>query len=168
MRPPPQFLTPLVTKPLPDGTSRQLVAALKFRDAQGGLHVVPTGFITDFASVPDLARIAVWLLIVIVPLSWVILWFEHWRCFIAVDCLIAFALWVAAIAHRLSGDPLIDAAAVVHDYEYRVTRSNRMYADLLLWQGMVATDRPTWKRVIIWGNVRLFGWKPWRDNGKVL
>ena len=165
--PPAYFTTPLVTEPLPDGVNRRLAAPLRFVDDQGQLHEVPAGFVTDFASIPDLARIAAYILCSLIPASWLIEWQEWWVAFAFVAALSAFALWVAAIAHRLDADDQVDAPAVIHDYHYRVLRYNRWYSDLLLWQGLTATRRPLWKKAIIVGNVRLFGWLPWRANGRI-
>ena len=45
------FTTPLVVSPMPDGRKWRLVYSFRYR-TNGRLIAVPSGFITDFASVP--------------------------------------------------------------------------------------------------------------------
>ena len=153
-----------MASPLENGTDWILKASLKFRDGQGGVHVVPAGFVTDYASVPDTSRLAAWCLILTVPAGWWLLWNEHWKWFIASALVSSFALWVAAISHRLSGDARVDAGATQHDWQYRKVRGSKMRADLLLFEALGASGVPDWKRVLIYGSVAIFGFHAWNSD----
>lgn len=57
-------------------------------------------------------------------------------------------------------------AAIVHDYLYRTHLCSRAMADYVIWQGMRASRVGFAVRLLIWGNVRLFGWIAWRDDAR--
>lgn len=51
-----RFLTPLVTEDLNDGVHFRLVKPLVYVAKNGRRYVVPTGFVTDFFSIPPVIR----------------------------------------------------------------------------------------------------------------
>ena len=59
-------------------------------------------------------------------------------------------------------------AAIVHDWLYRTQMRTRETADRVLWDGMVACGVPWWQRVIIYQNVRWFGFAAWADDSRHL
>ncbi len=56
------FLSDLDTRDRGNG-KRMLVSRLDYVDCDGKLIQVPVGFETDFASIPPLARMAAWVLL---------------------------------------------------------------------------------------------------------
>jgi len=73
------------------------------------------------------------------------------------------ALW--AIFPPMSG-PYMEAA-VLHDALYRAQPVSRKRADELFLEAMKALGVPAWKRWSIYGAVRAFGWRAWRENEKL-
>ena len=60
------------------------------------------------------------------------------------------------------------AAAVVHDYLYKVQSYTRKKADLIFYEAMQVLKVPFWKRWLMHKAVRVAGWRPWnryRDRG---
>jgi hypothetical protein len=158
----PKFLNKLAVTPL-TGNNWQLVAGLKFRDANGDIHFVPAGFVTDFASIPSLARLGAVIMLaaaalglLIGPIAWI---------FVIAGFLIA---WLDPV---LNGDEKLDAPAVLHDNGYRRARLGntswvmKFYWDWILFIAMRANGEPLWKCWLIWFNVAAFGWIAWYQDG---
>jgi Protein of unknown function (DUF1353) len=155
----PGFLTLISVTPLSDGVNWRLEHDLVYKDSDGKILTVPAGFITDFASIPPLARIAGYILTATIPLAY----------FYPVFYIpVAVAVGVALISDSLNGDDLLDAPATVHDYGYRVLRGNKIQWDGVFYRAMGATNRPMWKRLLLWGNVAAFGWTAWYNNGRLI
>lgn len=57
---------------------------------------------------------------------------------------------------------IYDNAAVLHDWLYRNHRFTRRRCDWLLLEAMAELGTPLWKRWVIYGAVRAFGWIAWR------
>ena len=152
--------------PLPDGKNWRLVSDLQFTDDVGIKHSVPKGFVTDFASIPDLSRLGLCVVLVGSLLVW-------WRgAHMSAVCLAGCVLFTVGtiiiwLSSPLNRDALLDAPATLHDYYYRTPGipRTRWYADTLLWQSMRATKRPMWKRIVVYLNVRLFGGSSFRKSG---
>ena len=153
------FITELETRDCGDGF-RILTEPLKYIDPDGEMIVVPTGFKTDFASVPPLARFAVIVLVISQIIARLLCpWFYF---------LEAFAIFVVLIAEWLENCST-DKIATVHDYIYKTRCRPRWKADWILYTGMAARNAPKSgiiKSLFFWLNVRLFGWKPWIDDAK--
>lgn len=159
-----KFLTPLEVTPLADGKNWRVVSDLKFEDANGFIHCVHAGFVTDFASIPSLARIGSGLMIAgIVTLPWI-------GC-IAIAAIMA-GLVICWIADDLNCDPLLDAPATLHDEGYRrphlgqTSWTLKFYWDWILFSAMRANGEPLWKCWLIWCNVAAFGWVAWYQDGR--
>ena len=153
------FITELETRDLCNG-QRILTSPLKYIDPDGRLITVPVGFQTDFASIPPLARFAA---IVLVLAQLLALGYSPW--FYALE---AFAIFVILIAEWLENEST-DKIATVHDYIYKTHCRSRSKADWILYNGMEARNAPRSgiiKSLFFWVNVRLFGWKPWRDDAE--
>lgn len=50
-------------------------------------------------------------------------------------------------------------ATIIHDYLYTTKMFERKICDEILYEAMTALDVSTWKKKIIYGAVRLFGWR---------
>jgi len=57
--------------------------------------------------------------------------------------------------------------AIVHDYMYRHGLYNRKIADFVFLHAMMDIGVPTWKQVVMFEAVRLFGWKSYRKLEKL-
>lgn len=53
-------------------------------------------------------------------------------------------------------------AAALHDYLYASGEVPRNYADRLFLVAMRDIGVTGWKRLLLWGGVRIGGWVPWR------
>lgn len=142
----------------------KLADVLKFRDSRGDVHVVPAGFVTDFASIPSLARIgAVVMLLAVILLPWLGL---------LAACLFMTGFLIAWLDPLLNGDDKLDGPASVHDNGYKRRRLGntswvlKFYWDWVLFDAMRAVKEPLWKCVLIWFNVSVFGWVAWFQDGR--
>ena len=69
---------------------------------------------------------------------------------------IPFAYWLAGnTAH---------GPAIVHDWLYRTHQVSRRQADAVFYEAMGAWGMMGWRRGLMWGAVRAFGWSPWRRS----
>lgn len=59
-----------------------------------------------------------------------------------------------------------DAPAVLHDWLYATGTTNRETADYIFLEAMESIKVPAWKRALIFGAVRKFGWKAWNEHRK--
>lgn len=159
-----KFLTPLEATPLPDGKNWRVAGDLKFQDANGFIHVVHAGFVTDFASIPSLARIGAAVMLFNGAL-------------LAMGLNSGLAPFLAGfvicwIADSLNCDPLLDAPATLHDDGYRRQRLGqtswtlKFYWDWILFSAMRANGEPLWKCWLIYLNVAVFGWFAWWADGR--
>ena len=158
-----RFLNRLHDESLPAGRAR-LVTPLHYVTPSGEHIEIPKGFETDYASVPSLARAAVFVLLLMRALHWAMM--TLWKLDILLTIVDALAMAVIFVAEWLENRDS-DMAAVVHDWMYRTRRYPRWKADWILFCAMAATgapENPMWKRWLFWFNVRLFGWKPWNDD----
>jgi hypothetical protein len=163
-----KFLTPLEATPLPDGKNWRVRSDLRFQDANGFIHVVHAGFVTDFASIPSLARIGASLMLL--GGAWFPLFAFRFLLLGLVLAGIGFVIcWVA---DSLNCDPLLGAPATLHDDGYRRQRLGqtswtlKFYWDWILFSAMRANGEPLWKCWLIYLNVAVFGWLAWWQDGK--
>jgi hypothetical protein len=77
-----------------------------------------------------------------------------------------FALWLVD-----DDDPDLLFAALPHDKLYDCggdlgdgRKLSRRECDEVLWEAMEACGAPRWKRGVVYGSVRLFGWWAWRRS----
>jgi hypothetical protein len=159
-----RFLTKLLVTPWSDGNQWVVCDELKFLDMNGNVHVVHSGFVTDFASIPSLARLgATVMLLATALLPW-----AGWSAL----ALLALGFVIAWLDPVLNGDELLDAPAVLHDEGYRRKRLGntswllKFYWDWILFQAMRANGCPLWKCWLIWFNVAAFGWFAWFIDGR--
>lgn len=153
------FLTPLRCQQVPNSNRWIVTDELMYRDPYGNLIVVPKGFVTDFASVPPLARFASFIALFFQYLSRFLWWMVIFE---------GLALIVIALAETIENSGT-DEIAVIHDYLYATRLFPRWKADWILNKGMIArgaTYNPLWKRFLFWFNVRLAGWVPWANDAK--
>lgn len=164
-----RFTTKLECTPLPDGKNWRIDSDLKFLDQRGDLHKVPAGFVTDFASIPDLDRLGLWIAVV-----GLIFCAGHGFVLNELDLigipLLLTGLFIVWICPTLNRDDQLDAPATLHDEGYRRPRYGRsawlmkFYWDWLLFQAMRANREPLWKCWLIWFNVAAFGWIAWYQD----
>ena len=142
----------------------KLSDVLKFRDSHGDVHVVPAGFVTDFASIPSLARIGA-----------VIMLLGLLLCFLSLilgGSIFALGFAIAWLDPLLNGDDNLDGPATVHDDGYNRCRLGnsawvmKFYWDWVLFDAMRAVGEPLWKCGLIWFNVSAFGWLAWYSDGR--
>ena len=93
-----RFEQDLNATPLEDGVNWRLNSDLVYIDPEGARHVVPSGFITDFASVPELARLASYVLLLAIPAAILSAWFHIVWLLIAAGVLCLFSVWVAWVS----------------------------------------------------------------------
>jgi hypothetical protein len=55
-------------------------------------------------------------------------------------------------------------AAVVHDFLYQTNGVSRSEADAVLGEAMLVLGVPAWRRWIVLGNLRVFGWRAWNKH----
>lgn len=163
----PRFLDTLQCSPLDDGINWVLTAPITMQDELGDPSTnvtAPMGFITDFASIPPLAYIAGLVMIVLLPADLWAAWSHSLYWLGLLFCPNALAMFVILVADALGRDDRTDAGATIHDWCYRTRCCTRSHADTRLWNGMALYGVPWWKRVLIWGNVRIFGFIAWRND----
>jgi len=56
--------------------------------------------------------------------------------------------------------------AIMHDWLYWTQIVDRKQADAIFHVAMVEMQTPGWKRYVIYGALRLFGWTAWRNNAR--
>ena len=110
--------------PLPNGVEWKLHEPLRYEAKNGTVIFVPAGFVTDFASVPQI-------------------------------------FW-----NILPPTGTYDRAAILHDFCYRNHLFPRARCDALLNEAMMWLEVPTWKRCLIYWNVKLFGWIAYGNEPK--
>lgn len=166
-----RFLTPIQATPLADGKNWRMGGDLIYEDPEGMQHVTPKGFVTDWASIPELSRLAAYVLLVAVPLLAAACWIHLVWLAVLAGLVCVFSLWVAWVAPLLNNDDQLDAPAGGHDKDYQTLGFNKFVADLRLFLAMGApgperTPSKLWKRWLVYFNVSAFGWKAYWDDQK--
>ena len=173
-----KFLTHLVVSPLDDGINWRLGKPLMFLDRRGDLHIVPTGFKTDFASVPPLAFIGGLVLCFSVTVLCIGCWFHILQLVLWMSLLTAFAVWVVIVSDKFncddSGSSRLDAPATVHDNGYRRLHLGsllsqiqmKQYWDMILYEAMVANKVDPFTARTVWFMLLLFGWFAYFSDGR--
>lgn len=166
----PQFLNELEVTPLSDGEHWRLEHGLNYLDARGELHCVPAGFVTDFASIPSLAKLGLTglilglLVMVCGALDQTYGWFNFGFGMFALGCLV---IW---LSDDFEDDDRLDAPATLHDNGYRRPRLGakpwrmKFYWDWILFQAMRVNGIELWKCCIVWLAVAGFGWWAWHSD----
>lgn len=164
------FITSLTCSPLDDGIHWRLTKPLKFVDSHGELHVVPTSFVSDFASVPPLSFIAGLVLCFTVPLLVGSAWMHWLTPLLWSGVLTAAAVWVAIVADKFncddSGASKLDAPSVIHDNGYHREHLGhwlsqirmKQYWDGIMYQAMRANGVDAFTSNTVWFMLLLFGW----------
>ena len=154
-----KFEGTLEVQELPDGVHHRLAKPFGlFLDGRIGQYpataiTVPLGFVTDYASIPPLARIAGMVL--------AIFWLSA-ECGVRSAEYGIFAAWIVVmLSDSLLHTGRYQTAAVIHDFIYKTHCFPRGQADWILYRAMALSGTPRWKRMIIYLNVRLFGWMAW-------
>ncbi len=154
-----QFLELGAFRPIPNSRNFEVTERIVYVDPDGNVIVMEVGDVTDFASVPPLARFAVLVALVAQFLSrW------HWEWYI----LEAFAAWVCYIAEWLENSGT-DQIAAIHDKIFQTRCRSFQKANWILFQGMVAkgaTKNSMLKRLLFYINVQLFGIFPWINDAR--
>jgi Protein of unknown function (DUF1353) len=144
----------------PIGDGRHFVVNAPFEFWAGGKRfVVPKGFVTDFASIPPLARMAGWVLCVAIPLAHRFLW---------AYALVGFALLVVLISDSLLPIGRWDKTALGHDYLYATHGMSRFNCDEYFWSGTHVEKASVWQSDVMYIALRCFGWKAWGNKTRWL
>ncbi len=69
--------------------------------------------------------------------------------------------WSIIAPHELGID-----APLIHDWLYRNNIGGRAWADYILLHLMRQNKVPYWKRKVVYGAVRAFGWRSWNRHAK--
>jgi len=158
------FLSRPEYKDLPDGVNWELAGKpMRYVDPWGKEINVPVGFKTDFASIPDLSRIALYVLWfgLMLALNYCP-WF--WILFLV-------ASWVIYIAESFLHEGTWDDQSALHDWMYATRCRTFLQSNWILFVSMRAKGgvlTPTWKRVIIFLGVSAGGYKAWIDDARKL
>lgn len=158
-----RFLSVPQFESLSDGVRFRVCKTFTYVDTDGRCIDIPEGFVTDFASVPPLARFAAFILALCYFIARL---FPQTGTFATIIGVISW--WIILIAEWLENSAT-DAIASVHDFIYATRCRPRWKADFILFKGMKAINSPRSrfaKRFFFWLNVRLFGWKPWIDDAR--
>jgi len=159
-----EFTTPLEVEDL-GNSLRRITAPLHYFDPWGREIIVPVGFITDFASVPALARCGV-VALLLCRLLRSVLYHPAWL--IALYAAEALAYFVIFVAEWLE-DTTTDAIAAVHDWLYATRRFPKPVADWILFKGMRAKNAPRsalLKRLLFLDAVGVGGWFAWWGDAR--
>ena len=169
------FTTPLVISPLPDGRRWKLERQFSYDVGKKGSSfriTVPAGFITDFASIPQMIIGIIGVLCIIAGHLFVLPW------------LLFLGIAVIIIILALPDWGKYGKAAVIHDYLYQqffwmlqqtqysyffvhfshAEDNPRKFADDIFYEAMLASNTRPWKAKLMYRNVRLFGWLAWRKK----
>lgn len=149
------FLNELKISPKSNTKDWTVLEAFEWESKDRTHVAVPVGFVTDFASIPNL-----------VPLCALLIWFSGWsiklfpQLWIQVIAAVLFTLsWMLIlVSDRLRPWGKYGKAAVVHDYLYRAQIYSRKRCDDYLFEGMVDTCTAKWQRGVIYFFLRLGGW----------
>lgn len=157
-----QFLKRPAYKPQPNGVDWNLTQSMKYVDPQGKLIIVPAGFQTDFASIPDLSRIGFFFFVVFCALAQ---FFNPWIFY----ALAIFPAWVVWISESFLHEGTWDDQSALHDYLYATRCRGFWMSNWILFKAMAARGgvvTPFWKRCIIFGGVTVGGYLAWVDDSR--
>ena len=164
-----EFITSLKVTPLPDGVRWRLDSPLKYLDDSGALITVPTGFVTDFASIPPLATIG-GIVELLGALAFFIAFGQSWDWILApAGIVVALAWFVVMIADGMEHEGTYDEAAALHDWLYATRCRSFQRSNWILFRAMIAKGAGhtvIWKRVIIWLAVAVFGFIAWDSDAR--
>lgn len=159
------FTSPLIVSPMPDGVRWKLEKSFQYHvGSRYSRHVisVPEGFVTDFASVPQL---------IITVLGAVGILVAH---FLNMDWLLLLGIVIVLLAATMPRWGKYGKAAVLHDYLYETLcwlspykfkdHNPRKYADDVFYEAMLVSVTKPWKAAVMYRAVRLFGWLAWKGN----
>jgi len=155
-----KFLTPLLLTPLTDGKRWRVEGPFTYSLVGGGHVIVASNFITDLASIPPLAWIGAPILmigIIFIPLIHIL-----------ASILMAIGLAIVMLSPFFLPFGKYTEAAVLHDWLYRNHLFPRWMCDGLLLEAMEVSKVPRWQRLIIYYNVRMFGWIAWSNEKRSL
>jgi hypothetical protein len=157
-----QFFSCPRYKPLDDGVRWQLEDKMSYCDPWGKMINVPKEFVTDFASIPDLSRIALYVqLIALICAKWFpVAWF-----------IFTLSSVVIYIAESFLHEGTWDNQSCLHDFIFATRCRNFFVANWILYVSMKAKGAaitPTWKRVIIFLGVMLGGYAAWINDARKL
>lgn len=137
--------------PLGDGVNWRLNKPLVYTSPTGVETVIPEGFVTDFASVPDLARLGLAVLIVGYFLSFI------W--------LVAAGAVIIFFSKTIDDNAKTDEPAVLHDWRYARQDKTFFFANWELFTTL-GIGNPLWLRFLYWFNLTLFGIFAWKSDAK--
>jgi hypothetical protein len=140
--------------PVGDGIHYRLLKPLVWTAPDGTVTVVPAGFYSDLASLPDIARIGLLLTIAGYLL--------HWRWLLALGMIIVwFANWIGNKAKT-------DREGILHDWRFWLGGKN-LWAFFRANNEIYTTMRlrnPWLLCALYWLNLMLFGWFAWWSDAK--
>ncbi len=172
------FTSELIASPLPDGRRWKLKRQFSYDvGKKGSAHkiTVPAGFITDFASIPQIVIVIMSILCVLAGHFFALLWLLLLGCAIII------------IITMLPNWGRYGKAAVLHDFLYQrffwmiqqpeysyffihfaeAIDNPRKFADSIFYEAMIAGKTKPWKAKLMYQNVRLFGWLAWSRKRNV-
>ena len=144
-----QFISLPAYKPLDDGVNWVSTKRMRYVDPWGKLIIVPVGFKSDFASIPDLSRIALMVQLAS-GLCYEFFWPWFFGSIFVLACVVIFI-----------------AEEFLHDWMYRTRCRSFWKANWILFLAMNAkgaAKTPPWKRWLIFGAVTLGGYFAWVDD----
>ena len=156
------FIQPPDYRPLPDGVIWESVKEMIYVDPWGKIITVPKGFHSDFASIPDLSRIALYVQVIAFTVA--IWWSPAW-------IVVALATWVIYIAESFLHEGTWDSSSFLHDWMYATRCRTFWQANWILLVSMKAQGgalTPSWKRYIIFFGVAVGGYVAWIDDARKL
>lgn len=149
--------SPLVFEPVGDGIHYVLVKPLFSTAPDGTQTIVPSGFTTDLASVPDLARIGLLVnLIGLILVKLLSVWF--YPVAIIGGLIIFYSHWIGC-------NSLTDEPATLHDWRYWQQDKSFFFAN---WE-LLHTLQVRNAKILAWIyfiNVTLFGYASWLSDAK--
>ena len=136
------FTTPLIVSPMPDGRKWKLFKEFTYhigsKYSKDFIHV-PTGFVTDFASVP-------WVFWTFLPY-----WGKYGKAAVIHDYLYQF---LRQMLEQPQYKPLFDSF-------YYAKENPRKFADDVFHEAMLVGGTKPWKAKVMYWGVRAFGWLAW-------
>ena len=154
-----QFLECGAFQPVPNSRNFIVTERLHYIDPDGNEIVMEVGDMTDFASIPPLARLG---MIVALACQYLARKNPEWY------FLEGFAAWVCLIAEWLENSGT-DEIAAIHDKIYQTRCRSFWKANWILFKGMVAkgaTRNNILKRILFYVNVTAFGIIPWIQDAR--
>jgi hypothetical protein len=149
------FTSPLIATPLPDGVNWKLEEEFEYHvgaeESDDIIHVTK-GFVTDFASIPQLLITLIGIAAAIVGYILGFLW------------LFIIGIVFVFISVQLPRSGVYGKAAVIHDYIYQTHVRTRKEADDIFREAMGVLRVSIWKIFLMYWSVRLFGWLAWRPK----